>query len=122
MLDEAFRDQANPRLAPEEFFQRGPIGQESLLAIRFFLFSDFLELGIDLWQFDFVQAQLGTEASVNKFGQPVVAVDSSDFSCNLLFIGSLGQFKETVVPATQCEIGINRSSQLLAAIPIAQPP
>ena len=59
VLDQVFGDQANPLLAADECFQRGPLGFELLLAILFFSFRDFLELGIDLGQFGFVQAQLG---------------------------------------------------------------
>ena len=64
VLDKVFRDQANPFLAADECFQRGPLGLELLLAILFFPFGDFLELGIDLGQFGFVQAQLGDAAFV----------------------------------------------------------
>ena len=64
VLDQVFRDQANPLLAADECFQRGPLGLELLLAILFLPFGDFLELGIDLGQLGFVQAQLGDAAFV----------------------------------------------------------
>ena len=64
VLDQVFRDQANPFLAADECFQRGPLGLELLLAILCFPFGDFLELGIDLGQLGFVQAQLGDAAFV----------------------------------------------------------
>ena len=64
VLDQVFRDQANPFLAADECFQRGPLGLELLLAILFFPCGDFLELGIDLGQLGFVQAQLGDPAFV----------------------------------------------------------
>ncbi len=44
VLDQAFGDQANPFLAADECFQRGPLGLELLLAVLVFLFGDFLEL------------------------------------------------------------------------------
>jgi len=45
---QVFRDQPNPFLAADECFQRDPLGLELLLAVLFFPFGDFLELGIDL--------------------------------------------------------------------------
>ena len=43
VLDQVFRDQANPLLAADERFQRGPLGRELQLAIHFFPLGEVLE-------------------------------------------------------------------------------
>lgn len=52
------------RFSANGCFDRGPLGRELLLAILFFPCGDFLELGIDIGQFGFVQTQLGDAAFV----------------------------------------------------------
>lgn len=64
VLDLVFNDQANPLLTADECFPRDPLRFELLLSILVFPFGDFLELGIDLRQFGFVQAQLGDSVFV----------------------------------------------------------
>ena len=76
VLDQVFRDQANPLLAADECFQLGPLGLELLLATLFFPFGDFLKLGIDLGQLGFVQAQLGDAAFVVDRDRGLVAANT----------------------------------------------
>ncbi len=62
MFHQVFGDPANPLFAADECFERGPLDLELLLAIIFFSFRDFLEIGIDLRQLGFRPAQLGNAA------------------------------------------------------------
>ena len=72
VLDQVFRDHPNPFLTADECFQHAPLHLELLLAILFFPFGDFIELGIDIGEFGFVKAQLGDAACVVDRGGRLV--------------------------------------------------